>query len=151
VNLPLIICIFFILAVIVGAIVCIVVFLLSPMGRGQRIATELRGAHLVWWMAWAVSAVGALSGWALDLPRCLYGSLVAVAAGGWVAKLLVLSVARQPRLWAWPDERDGRYETWRRYYLFWATGTLPVAIALAPGLGYALWCLASGWLARKGL
>jgi hypothetical protein len=129
---------------------CLTVIVLSPIGRGHRIVVELRGAHLVWWLAWAATFSAAVSGWALDLPRWLFGSLVAVAVGGAVAKVCVPFVGHWSRVWTTVQYHDGRYEGWRRYYLFWAAGILPVAIALVPGVAYALYCLASGWLEARG-
>ncbi|UCC67813.1 MAG: hypothetical protein JSV79_11965 [Armatimonadota bacterium] len=66
-----------------------------------------------------------------------------------VAKMYVPVVGRWAGVWKF-EFYHARYETYKRYYLFWARGIVPVAIALAPGLGYALWCLASGWLGGRG-
>ena len=122
---------------------------LSPMGCKQRLLVELRGAHLVWWLAWAGAFSAAVSGLALDLHRCLFGGLVAVAIGGAVAKVYVPLAGYWAAQWLPVQYHNGRYESWGRYYLFWARGILSVAIALAPGLAYILWCLASGWLAGR--
>jgi hypothetical protein len=121
-----------------------------PIKRGERISVELRGAHLVWWLAWAGAFSAAVSGLALDLPRCLFGSLVAVAIGGLAAKVCAPSVGLLSGVWSTEMRYNGRHEGWRRYYLFWSRGIVPVGIALAPGLGYVLWCLASGWLQARG-
>jgi hypothetical protein len=136
-------------AVCLVAIVCAVFFWLSPMGRGHRISVELRGAHLVWWLAWGATISAALSGLAVDLPGCVFGSVVAVAIGGMVAKMYVPVVGYFARLWK-PYLYHRGYETYKRYYLFWARGIRSVAIALAPALGYALWWLGSGWLGQRG-
>ena len=148
-SIRLIIYVFVVPVMAVSIFVGVLLFALSPTGRKHRISVELRGAHLVWWLAWAGTFSAAVSGLALDLPRCLFGSIVAVAIGGSVAKVCVPFVGLLSGVWSTEKRYNGRYEGWRRYYLFWTRGIRPVAIALAPGLGYALWCLASGWLAGR--
>ena len=135
--------------VVLSALVGTILFVLSPIKRGHRISVELRGAHLVWWLAWAGTISAAVSGLSLDLPRCLFGSVVAVAIGALVAKVYVPFVGLLSCVWSTEKRYNGTYEGWGRYYLFWARGIVPVAIALAPGLAYILWCLASGRLAGR--
>ena len=146
-SIRLIIYVFVVPVVVLSSLVGIILFVLSPIKRGHRISVELRGAHLVWWLAWAATVGCTVSGWFLDLPRCLFGSLVAVAIGGAVAKVLVPLTGYWAAQWLPVQYHNGRYESWGRYYLFWARGIRPVAIALAPGLAYILWCLASGRMA----
>ena len=67
-----------------------------------------------------------------------------------MAKVYVPFVGLLSGVWSTEMRYNGRYEVWRRYYLFWARGIVPVAIALAPGLAYVLWCLASGGMQARG-
>jgi hypothetical protein len=91
---------------------------------------ELRGAHLVGWIALAMLLTLAVSGWhAPDwlLPPVWATMVCAMGAKlvFWLLYSLTNPSARLPRL---------------RFYRWWARGPLPVGLALLPGL-FVLACV----------
>jgi hypothetical protein len=88
---------------------------------------ELSGAHLLWWVSFAL-----LLTWNWEMPDWLLPIIGPVAFGGAIMKVFL------PFMW-WGASKPGTdRRNLVRYYRWWGKGLLPMVVALLPAAAYWL-------------